>query len=330
MRWAHEVERPHPVLFFDEAALTHKQYETFLKQYPEAEPALRRAAVFRKKTVGIDLLELQWNPRDTVSESALRELRRFDVQKLPLERYEEVALEKWEHFAQAARKGETVFLLDSAVFQFQIFTFLLKNQPFDSLKGFVGRLFKILQPLSPALVYFYRADTEDAIRFLEERRGTRFLEGIWERDRNESYYRDRPRGAEGQRTFLRDYARIAEALFQQTDCRKLHVDITGQDWEYYENELLSFTGIGRRPYPRFPAPQGTYQNENLSFRLSINGLELTDPSGIKRLLTPKSEREFYVDCLPSILRLDGQEIITVTGGQISERWTATGTEFVRI
>ena len=329
-RWIHEVARPHPVLFFDEASLTYEQYHAFTEQYPQAEPALRKTSIFRKNAVGIDLMELEWKYPDTVPPEALRHLRQFDVWNFPLARYKETAFEKWTHFVETVLEDHRVYLLDSAIFQFQIFTFLLKNIPFDEWQNFVLALLDILRPLCPKLIYFYREDPEDAIRFLEERRGIQFMEDIWRRDQNEPYYKGRPKGAEGHRQFLRDYARIAKALFDLADCRKLAVEITGQDWESRENSQLNFAGLTRKPYFRACPPEGTYRNEPTGFILTVQGNELMDPCGVKRALTPKSAQEFYVDSLPVLLLFDGPDSITVAGDQIAERWTATGTEFVKV
>lgn len=329
-RWFHEVARPHPVLFFDEAAPTYGEYEAFIKKYPETAPALRRTAVFRKSTVGIDLMELEWNHRDSVTEETLKALRAYDVWCFPLERYKTIALEKWAHFTEEVLRREEICLLDSAIFQFQIFTFLLKDRPLDEWKGFVSQLMEILRPLDPGLIYFYREDTEEAIRFLEEQRGVQFLEDIWNRDKHEPYYQNRSRGAEGQRQFLRDYARTAKALFELMDCPKQGIKITGQDWEHCENQLLDFTGIKHRPYPDIQPPEGSFRESKTGFSLRIQGRELTDPRGDSRILTPKSEREFYVENLPTLLRFDGLDRITVADGQIAERWTAVGSLFERI
>lgn len=104
-RWFHEVARPHPVLFFDEAVLTRDEYAAFIERYPEAEPALGQTAVIRKNTVGLDLLELEWNHGGSVTREALEALRAYDPWNFSLERYKSVALEKWEHSAKDALKS---------------------------------------------------------------------------------------------------------------------------------------------------------------------------------------------------------------------------------
>ena len=331
VKWIHEVARPHPVLFFDEAGLTHEEYRSFLNAYPHAEPILNRIAVFRKETVGIDLLELEWNDSGDIGTGALQALRAHDVWTFPLEKYAAAALEKWAFFTERAleREGE-VYILDSGIFQYQIFTYLLKNAPKRELERFILKLLDIVKPLIPSLIYFYRENTGDTIAFLEKLRGTRFLEDIWERDKAEPYYQDKPKGAEGHKRFLTEYAGIAKRVFDAAGCRKASIEITGQDWRAYEDAMLSFLGMERKAYPKALPPNGVFRNGALAQEIEVDGLLMKDPHGTKRLLTPKSACEFYVECLPVVLRFTGPDRIILSGGQICERWTTSGTQFSRV
>lgn len=72
-KWIHEVTRPHPTLDFSEACLSRSEYEDFLKAYPESEHILNSISVFRKNSVSIDLLEIEWNFADVIGDSASRQ-----------------------------------------------------------------------------------------------------------------------------------------------------------------------------------------------------------------------------------------------------------------
>lgn len=331
VKWIHEVARPHPVLFFDEASLTYDEYQSIVNKHPQSERILNQIAVFRKQTVGIDLLGIEWNYIDEIGMNAFQALREYDVWTFPLGKYIEVALEKWAFFTETAlKKADDVYILDSGVFQYQIFTFLLQNTPYKKMEQFILNLIKIVKPFNPALLYFYRENARDTVDFLEKLRGNEFLEHIWERDKAKPYYKDKPKGAEGHRQFLMDYADIARRLFDMADCRKLSIEITNQDWRAYEDEMLSFLGAERKPYLDVLPPNGIYRNEVLCLDFEVNELLMKDPYGKERILTPKSDCEFYVECLPVILRFDGLDRIIISGGQICELWTTTGTQFVRV
>jgi len=241
------------------------------------------------------------------------------------EQYKRLALQKWADFAEKALGNQNEFyIFDSAVFQFPIFWFLLNNAHASELQNFVRGIFSIVAPLKPCLLYLYREDAEASIDFLEKDRGTQDLSNIWERDRAMPYYRDKPAGAEGFKCFLRDYATMAQALFDAASCRKASLEIFGDDWTNCKKELLSFLEIERMPSPDGLPPSGVYRNDALDFEITVDSLTMIDPTGCARALIPKSDNEFYVERLPAVLRFDHPKQITISGSQIVEPWTATG------
>ena len=204
-RWIHENSRPHPTSYFNEACLSYEELELFFQRFPHTRSIIEKIWMKRRTTIELDLMEIKWHYLQDFGDEAFEEINKFDVWNFTLDEYERVALEKWEVFASEASKASEVLLLDSSLFQFQIFTFLLKNAPYDRMQGFIQKLFNILAPLKPTLIYLYREKTEEAIAYLEKQRGVEFLEYIYERDKKEPFYENRPTGAEGMRQFLRHY-----------------------------------------------------------------------------------------------------------------------------
>jgi len=239
VKWIHEVARPHPALFFSEACLSRNEYENFLKTYPESAHVLHSIAVFRKNTVGIDLLEIEWNYADEINESAFDAMKQHDVWNFTLDKYEEAAFDKWEHFSETAKHDkDSVYILDSSIFQAQIFTFLWDNAPCERLERFVDKLCEIVKHMKPLLIYLYRENTEATIDYLEKDRGTQGL---------------------------------AKLLFHSLDCRKISIEISQLDWTRYENKMLSFLDIENIPSPEFFPPNGVYRNKELNYEIILNG-----------------------------------------------------------
>ena len=323
-KWIHEVAMPHPVLFFDEAGFTHDEYDKFIKKYPAAADILNNAAVFRESTVGIHLPEIEWHSIDEIGEEAYQALLKYDVWNFPLEKYKIFALEKWAQFAEKAlKKRDEIYIIDSAIFQFQIFTFLFKNRPYEELQKFIGWIIDIILPLNPCLIYLYRDSAEATIDYLEKDRGASYLDYIWNRDKAQPYYIGKAPGAKSFKQFLRDYASMADMLFESFDANKLSLDISDGNWICHEDEMLSFLDINRIPNPDALPQDGVYANEALGYVIKVDGLSFIDPTGQTRKLHPKSQNEFYVDWLPTVLQFEDEKII-ISGSQISERWTTTG------
>lgn len=335
VRWIHEMARPHPVLFFQEACLTHEEYDAFIHMYPEAKSPLASMAIVREHTVGIDLLQVEWDYGLTISAEALAELKRYDVWSFSLERYKEVALEKWRYFAyQMKQDPELVVILDSALIQFQLFCFQLVNASVQELDVFVQQLFQLLSPLNPTLLYLYREQTEQSIDHLIRCRGESFVERIWNRDKHQPYYQTRPQQPESYKQFLRDYGTIALDLYQHAPCDKKAIELSAGDWPVYEREMLAMFDLERVPDPAAVTTNGTYSNLAtglwLEFHTNHAGqLVLTDPGRKMRTLIPRAEREFYVGDLPVIVRWESEDRVVMTGEQINLQWTTTGMVYNR-
>jgi hypothetical protein len=239
-------------------------------------------------------------------------------------------LEKWAHFTEKALKNrDEIYIIDSAVFQFQIFTFLFKNRPYKELQDFVRQIFDIIEPLAPCLIYLYRENAEATIDYLENDRGTSYLNYLWERDKAQPYYVGKPPGAESFKQFLRDYADMADLLFDSFPANKISLEISDGNWACRENDMLSFLNINRISSPDAFPQNGIYKNEALGFVIRVDGLSFTDPTGQTRKLFPKSHNEFYVDWLPAVLRFEDERII-IAGSQICEQWTTTGMIYKKI
>ena len=329
VRWLHEVSQPHPTLFFSESCLTKEEYRLFLEKHPEAAAMLSGITEIRATTVGIDYLTAARRLPGQEEAAWYRELLQYDVMDCPLERYEPIAYEKWEAFVRAALRDDTIYLLDGSIFQYQIFTYLLNGAEYPGLAGFVRGIMKMLRPLRPALIYLYRENTDDSIAFIEKQRGVRALESTWERDQGRPYYRDKQQDVTAYFDFLKDYADCASRLFDASECEKLKIEITAQDWSLYETKMLRFLGIAHRDAPSCQAKDGTYVNAALGASFTIKDGILTDPEGARRRLSPKSSTEFFMEGLPEILCFSGDDTAKLCGQQIIPQWSETGTVYTR-
>ena len=329
VRWLHEVSQPHPALFFTEACLTKAEYRLFLEKYPAAADMLSSIAEVRSTTVGIDFLTAARKMPGQEEADWYQALLRYDVMDFPLERYEPAALEKWQAFVSAALRTDTVYILDSGIFQYQIFTYLLNGAEYARLAGFVRSVIDVLKPLRPALIYLYRENTEDSIAFMERQRGIRDLESTWQRDKGRPYYRNKQQDVTAFFDFLRDYADCASRLYDASDCEKMKIEITAGDWPRYEARMLEFLSIPHQDAPAYRAQDGTYENAALGASFTVRDGIMTDPEGACRRLSPKSSTEFFIEGLPGILCFGENGSATLRGQQIIPRWSESGTVYAR-
>ncbi|MBO5473569.1 MAG: hypothetical protein J6A08_07280 [Lachnospiraceae bacterium] len=328
--WIHEVAMPQPVLFFDEVGFTHNEYEDFIQEHPAVADILEKISVIRKNTVCVNLNLIQWYYKDKFDQTTYRALLQFDIWKFPIEKYKLFALDKWRYFAEQVLNNESkVYIVDSAIFQYQIFRFLFENKSYEELQNFVSQIEDIIRALHPSLLFLYRENAEATIDYLEKDRGTSYLEYLYQRDKNQPYYRDKPGGAEGFKQFLRDYSLMVGRLFHSFAGNKLSLEISKGNWIDLEDEMLSFLGVKRTPNIDACAPNGIYKNRELGYIIKVENLSIFDPNGTERKLTPKSQNEFYVDWLPVILRFENDRIV-VAGSQIGDRWSTTGMQYDKV
>ncbi|GAB6991953.1 P-loop NTPase family protein [Paenibacillus pini] len=333
-RWVHELDRPHPVLFFNEACLTMDEYQNWKNRHNLVHSFMDNLVQIREQTVGIDLLELSWNYQKDISEKAFIELQEKDAWNCTVEEYMDIALEKWRVFAKkAAEEPEQVVLLDSCIFQYQIFTFQLANAPKHMLAHFTDALWEIVMPLQPKLIMLYRNSVTDAIDHLRQVRGEAFFQLIWNRDRHRPYYMHRPDQVDSYFDFLADYHLLAQELYEKAPCPKLSIDVTSGDWPIYEHQLLSFCGL--TPIQDTPTTfdEGEFSNSQLGLTLKVERIAdeyfMIDPSGHPHKLHPRSSKEFYIRDLPVILTMDSENKIIMGGSDLISRWTETGLIYQR-
>lgn len=330
VKWIHEIARPHPTLFFYEACLEQYEFEKVIRTYPHTVPILNKIKRNLDHFICIDLLEIEWNHLELFREDALNALKKYDAWNFSLKRFMKVALEKWKHFATTQlQKTNEVIILDSSIFQFQIYTFLLENAPFDMLSDFIQSLYKIIKPLEPTMVYLYRDNFENTIEYLIKDRGIDWLNGIWERDKHLPYYQGKPLGVEGYKLFLRDYENSARRLFNQSPFNKLSLEITGGKWDEYVDQLLSFLNISFSQTPKVSLPYQKFFNSELNKVIEIYDDIFITPNGEQKRLSRKNNNEFYLNNIPVIIRLEEDQVV-FTGEQLCERWTSTGTIFQRV
>jgi len=330
VRWLHEVSQPHPVLFFTESCMSKEEYQNFKIKYPEVAKLLDEVAEVRKTTVGIDQEAISRRCKEPQKQAWYEELLKYDAFPTSLDRYEIQALEKWEAFANKAGQDEdTIYILDSSLFQYQIFTYLLKAAPYERLKTFVQKIAECIKPLNPLLIYLYREHTEDSIAYMKQQRGEQDLVSTWQRDQGEPYYQNKQKDVTAFYDFLNDYATYAQDLFENLNFDKQKIEISKNNWKAYEDEMLGLLKINRVETPAYKAMDGTFVNAELGISFTIQDNLLKDPEGVQRPLTAKSQNEFFVEGIPTILQFFEENSIRLLGQQIIPQWTETGTVYTK-
>lgn len=155
------------------------------------------------------------------------------------------------------------------------------------------------------------------------------MQRIWERDKNRTYYKDRPEGSDGYKMFLQDYGDYAKRLFDSAPITKLSIEITESKWPEYVNAMMNFTNLSYIDSLEATFPNGTYFNHELNQTIDIVQDRFIVSGIANKSLIAKSANLFYLHDLPVIIHFEYDRLI-VTGEQLCDRWTTRGTEYMKV
>ncbi len=94
--------------------------------------------------------------------------------------------------------------------------------------------------------------------------------------------------------------------------------------------MLGLLEIHRVEIPAYKAMEGTFVNAEHGFSFTIQDNVMKDPEGVQRHLSPKSQDEFFVEGIPTVLQFYGESSIRLLGQQIIPQWTEMGAVYTKI
>jgi hypothetical protein len=114
----------------------------------------------------------------------------------------------------------------------------------DEIRRYYAQVVDVLRELDPVIVFLYRPDLRASLEKAFIARGDWWRRLILKRDDKHVYFKDH--------TYVNDDSMFAAVLFEQTkmmelfdglQCAKIKVDTSGEDWEGYDRQILSFLGL---------------------------------------------------------------------------------------
>jgi len=164
-------------------------------------------------------------------------------------------LSGWANFAAAVRASEAVTVVDSTFLQSSVASMLRRNLEPDTILTYIERVADLVQPLDPALVYFFESDSDTAFRRICERRGMAWTlhhistsDGMaWATARGLS-------GFDGLLAYWREHGRVCDAAVSCSRLRTLTVRSPIGDWTARRHLIAQFLGL---PWPPSAAPSET-------------------------------------------------------------------------
>jgi thymidylate kinase len=157
------------------------------------------------------------------------------------------SLNRWQRFGHQAEQEQVVYVLDSYPFQNSIRVLLQLDADYESMKAYARQVESMVMPLQPALVYFSRRDTQDAIQqfvSISAQRGTAWTNYVVELLMHCPYAQNRNlEGLDGVLTFMSDYHQWVNLLLSESHLPRLVLENCPHDWECCYRRIEAFLEI---------------------------------------------------------------------------------------
>jgi hypothetical protein len=222
------------------------------------------------------------------------------------------ALSKWQSFvAEAGQSGE-ISIIESRLFQDNIFPLLMEDIDRPQILAFIHAITEVCRCLDPVLFYFFQSDYAQTLRRICTQRGP-FIEQLYITRAERSVFGQRRslQGFAGLVQFWEAVKGIAEQLFTEVDIPKLAIENSAGNWHDYYEQICDFLALPGCVEP-MPVEQylrrfvGTYTClhkdtvREFTIHLDNGSLIIRDFPWLwpEDRLIPKEENVFYVASWP--------------------------------
>ncbi len=155
--------------------------------------------------------------------------------------------DKWARYVERRLADEVFTVMDGQLFRGDFTNLFMMEMPAADIAAHVAALARVLEPLSPTVVYFRERDLAQAMRRIFAARGAKWkaYQLGWKL-RTPYATRRQLAGLEGLVSMYEDYRSLTDTLFEALDCRKLAVETGGGDWTAHYaqvDEVMRHAGV---------------------------------------------------------------------------------------
>jgi len=217
--------------------------------------------------------------------------------------------ERWSRLADEIAASDSVYVMEGCLYQMIVRYFFACNYPEARITEFYDRIMAIIAKLDPTVVFLYRSDVKASFEQAFGVRGDRWKSLILDPD--DPYFKAHPyTGEESIYAQYEHQQRLAGAMFDRYQGRKIKLSTSDGQWEDHIRELAEFLGLRYAP-PAEEAPLvspeqycGTYSADidgrqaRLTFKL-VDGVLYCQVSWWANMrLIPRGNHEFEAQSFP--------------------------------
>ncbi len=155
-----------------------------------------------------------------------------------------VTLANWRGLVKEMLASDEILIMDCTLFQGTVGVLLELDADRDMIFDFAMQVPDIIQPLRPALVYFYQSNYRKALIKIYNEREERIRVKKDNYVRSIKYGQNRNlAGHEGYMQFVGVLRAISSELYSQYDMSKIQIENSEGDWACYHQQLLRFLSL---------------------------------------------------------------------------------------
>jgi len=151
--------------------------------------------------------------------------------------------QRWEKLVNQMKKQDGLHIMEGCLFQAIIRYFFHSPLTRGEVMDYYHKVFEILEPLSPHIIFLYRPNVEESFKKAFKIRGERWKNIILDSE-DEYYFKSHEyKGEESVYLMEADYQNFAGEIFDSYKGHKLKVDTSGEKWKLYMDTISHFLDI---------------------------------------------------------------------------------------
>lgn len=171
-----------------------------------------------------------------------REYKTPDFIHIPIQAFMQTSLHKWKGFTKQATGR--VSIVESFFFQNTVGMFMMGGAEPTSLMEYTLEVQQIIRLMNPILIYFRQIHPASALRRVCSIRGKEFETELVENMESFPYLRQRKlTGLDGVASLWENIQSLTDAIFENSTVRKIAIEISGGDWQFYQRQILDFLAL---------------------------------------------------------------------------------------
>lgn len=243
VKFWHEGDFDNPADFEGVACLSGSQCRRLSLHYPEVTRLMREHLTVRGDDHLIQYRKLQALYPEQLPEKLIAELSGYDVYDgIAMQDYCRLALQRWQDFEKSAEASNGITILECCFMQNPLTVMLARhNADPQAVRGHVKKIARIIEPLTPLVIYLQPCDVGAALHRVRTERTREWADFVTWYLTGQAY--GMAHHLEGYAGVIRFYEmrqKLEVGLLHDLCLRSLVVEHSGTEWDHCYAEIVAF------------------------------------------------------------------------------------------